>query len=98
MESNKPPENLQMRFKEKPESIKVGDKLEYKIDGEDKYFINQFGFKVDTILEGTRIKTAGFSLGFMSGASMLESEGVIFHKNGQTFLTAKTKCPTKFTL
>lgn len=84
----KPPDNLQMRFKEKPESIKVGDLLKYV--GEDGgYFVNQFGFRIDTIPVGTRIKTAGF--GIAIGLSMPESQGLVVFKNGQTFFNHEEK-------
>jgi hypothetical protein len=102
MEFNKPPENLQMRFKEKPESIKVGGILRYVSEENGGYFVNQFGFKIDTIPVGARIKTGAFGFGLQAGVGMPDCEGLIFQKDGKTFfsmesgLNKKSIVPAKF--
>ncbi|MDP2788610.1 MAG: hypothetical protein Q8O46_00955 [bacterium] len=91
MES-KPKDSLQIRFKDGPESIKVGNKLKY-INEDGGYFVNQFGFRIDTIPVGTRIKTAGFGIGM--GLNMPESQGRIVFKDGQTFFNHEEEFPDK---
>ncbi len=85
---NQSPENIQPRFKEKPESIKVGDFLKYHSE-EGGYFTNQFGFRIDNIPEGTRIKTVGFYTS--TGLGMPECEGLVVFKDGKTLFNAESK-------
>lgn len=80
-------EELQLRFKEEPTSIKVGDTLKYTTE-DGGYFINQNGFRLDTLPEGTLIRTKSFGMSF-SGVAMPASEGKILHKDGKTYFEGK---------
>jgi hypothetical protein len=79
----------QMRFEKGPESIKVGDFLTYIRESENKgYFLDQSGFRIETIPVGTRIKTSGF--GIALSINMPESEGLVVFVDGQTLFNLET--------
>ncbi len=67
--------------------------LTYHTGKNEDYFINQAGFRINTIPAGTKIKVLGFSLGFMSGIDMPDSEGTIFYKDGKTYFDLEKKFP-----
>jgi len=91
------PEKIQLRFKEKVESIKAGDFLRYYSE-DGGYFTNQAGFRIDNLPVGSRIKIESFPLaagGFTAevGIGMPICEGVIIYKNGKTFFNLEHKSP-----
>ena len=96
----KSPENLQKRFEEKPKSIKAGDFLRYvsENEGDKAYFVNQFGFRIDSIPEGTKVKIPGFALDPFSDTNMPEVSGVVFHKDGKTFFNLESGFDKKSTM
>jgi hypothetical protein len=77
--------DLQLRFEDKSESIKVGDILKYHKENDERYFTNQFGFKIATIPVGVKVKTGSFTTIPFSGLSMPECTGVVFLKNGEVW-------------
>jgi hypothetical protein len=79
-----PQKDPQVRFEETPESIKVGDILRYHKDGSEAYFINQVGFRVDSIPVGTKVRTQTYSMGLGIGINMPETEGEVIFKDGKT--------------
>jgi len=91
MESE-PQKDIQMRFKEKTESIKVGDLLRYTTE-DGGYFINQAGFRIDKLPVGARIKTSGFVLG--TGVDMPECIGIVKEKNGKMIFDMESKFDPK---
>ncbi len=90
MESLPSQEGTQLRFKESPESIKAGSILRYSAE-DGGHFINQFGFRLDTLPEGTTISTKGFVMAM--GVAMPESEGEVVLKDGKTFFMRKSEFP-----
>ncbi|HEV7702130.1 MAG TPA: hypothetical protein VGO63_01645 [Candidatus Paceibacterota bacterium] len=87
---NQPLENSQPRFKETPESIKVGDILKYHSE-DGGYFTNQFGFRIDTIPVKARVKVypASSPLNYIGDNKQLE--GVILFKDGKTLFNLESK-------
>lgn len=81
-----PSDSTQKRFESAPESLKPGNILTYHREDDDAYFISQFGWKVETLPEGTRIRTKSFPI--MNGVAMPEGEGKIIHKDGKTLFLA----------
>ena len=82
-----PKEREQPRFESAPESLRPGNILTYHREEDGNgYFVSQFGWKVETLPEGTEIKTKSFTM--VVGVSMPESTGTVVHRNGKTLFIA----------
>jgi uncharacterized protein YneR len=76
-----PRSNEQPRFEGDPAELRPGNTVRYHAD-EGGYFVTQFGFRLDSLPEGMRIRKKNFSV--VVGVGMPDCEGTVVQKDGKT--------------